>query len=135
MAQQALFSGLIFDEYDNLVETAVVGLEAQYVIDDNGFHRHIDAEEIDRQILAIFLEQLNSNRDMAVEQTMSMLGKDDLMTKAAIDASLRNIDMDQIIKQGIPGQARDMMGMMGFKIKINFHGEVIGMDAPQAPPE
>ncbi len=133
MARQALFSGLIVDEYDNLVETAVIGDEAQYVVDDDGFRRHIDAESIDRQILAIFLEQLDANRDMAVEQTMSMLGKDDLMTKAAIDASLRNIDMDQIIAQGIPAQARDMMGMMGFRIKINFHGEIIGMDAPQAP--
>ncbi len=135
MARQALFSGLIFDEYDNLVETAVIGEEAQYVIDDNGFRRHIDAEGVDRQVLAVFLEQLNDNRDMAVEQTMSMLGKDDFMTKAAIDASLRNIDMDQILAQGIPGQARDMMSMMGFRIKINFHGEVLGMDAPQAPDE
>ncbi len=133
MARQALFTGLIFDEDDNPVDTAVIGGEAQYVVDDDGFLRHIDAESVDRQVLAVFLAQLNDNRDLAVEQTMSMLGKDDLMTKAAIDASLRNIDMDQIIAQGIPAQARDMMGMMGFRIKINFHGEIISMDAPQAP--
>lgn len=133
MARQALFTGLIFDEDDNPVDTAVIGGEAQYVVDDDGFLRHIDAESVDRQVLAVFLAQLNDNRDLAVEQTMSMLGKDDLMTKAAIDASLRNIDMDQIIAQGIPAQARDMMGMMGFRIKINFHGEIISMDAPQGP--
>ncbi len=115
------------------MDTAVIGDEAQYVIDDAGFLRHVDAEAVDRQVLAIFLEQLEQNRDLAVEQTLNLMGKDDLMTKAAIEASLRNIDMDQIIAQGMPAQARDMMGMMGFRIIINFHGEVVGMDQPQLP--
>lgn len=133
MAQQTLFSGLIFDEFDNPVSTAVVGGEWQYVVDDDGFRRHIDAELIDRQILAFFLSQLEENKDLAVEQTLKMLGKDDLFTKAAVDASLRNIDMDQIMAQGIPAQARDMMGMMGFRVIINVHGDVVGMDQPAAP--
>lgn len=133
MARQALFEDLIYDETGKPVATAVIGDEAQYVIDDDGFLRHVDAESVDRQVLAIFLDQLNQNRELAVEQTLNLIGKDDLMTKAAIEASLRNIDMDQIIAQGIPAQARDMMGMMGFRIIINFHGEVIGMDQPQIP--
>lgn len=135
MSRQALFAGLVYDEDGRLIETAVVGSDTHYVIDDDGFLRHIDAEEIDRQVLAIFLEQLNENRDMAVEQTLKMMGKDDLMTKAAIDASLRNIDMDQILAQGIPAQARNMMGMMGFRIIVNFHGEVVGLDQPTLPDE
>ena len=133
MARQALFAGLIYDEAERPVDTAVIGDEAQYVIDDDGFLRHVDAEAVDRQVLAVFLEQLSQNHDLAVEQTLNLMGKDDLMTKAAIEASLRNIDMDQIIAQGMPAQARDMMGMMGFRIIINFHGEVIGMDQPQLP--
>ncbi|HID50447.1 MAG TPA: hypothetical protein EYP41_00210 [Anaerolineae bacterium] len=133
MARQALFAGLIYDEEGRPVDTAVIGDEAQYVIDDDGFLRHVDAEAVDRQVLAVFLDQLNQNHDLAVEQTLNLMGKDDLMTKAAIEASLRNIDMDQIIAQGMPAQARDMMGMMGFRIIINFHGEVIGMDQPQLP--
>lgn len=133
MSRQALFAGLVVDEQGQPVETAVVGDEAQYVIDDAGFQRHVDAEAIDRQVLAIFLEQLYANEDMAVEQTLNFLGKDDLMTKAAIEASLRNINMDQILDQGIPSQARDMMGMMGFRIIVNYHGEVVGLDQPAAP--
>jgi hypothetical protein len=132
MVRQALFDGLVYDEAGRLLETAVVGDEAQYVIDDDGFLRHIAAEEVDRQVLGIFLEQLNQNPDMAIEQTLKFMGKDDLMTKAAIEASLKNIDMDQIIAQGIPMQARNMLGMMGFRVIINFHGEVIGIDQPQS---
>ena len=38
-----------------------------------------------------------------------------------------------VIAQGIPAQARDMMGMMGFRITINFHGEVVDIAQPTAP--
>ncbi len=130
MARQAIFEGAIYDENDNLLATAVVGGEAQYVFDDDGFYRHIDAEIIDRQVLAFFLEQLQQNRDIAVQQALQMLGSDDLMTKAAVDSSLRNITMDQILAQGVPTQAREMLAMMGFRVVVNMHGEVLRMDQP-----
>lgn len=133
MARQALFAGLVYDEFDNLVETAVIGSDAHYVIDDNGFRRHIEAELVDRQVLAVFLEQLENNKELAIEQMLNMMGQDDLFTKAAIDASLRNIDMNQIIEQGIPEQARNMMGMLGFRIIIDLQGEVIKLEQPVAP--
>jgi hypothetical protein len=135
MAHQALFSGLIYDELENPVATAVVGGEAHYVVDDDGFLRHVDAELVDRQILTFFLDQLEQNKDLAVEQAMEMMGQDDLLTKAALDASLRNISADQIIAQGVPAQARDMLGMTGFRVLINVHGEVVRMDQPAAPDE
>jgi len=133
MARQALFEGLIYDEARQLVETAVIGGEANYVVDDNGFHRHISSEYVDRQVLGFFLGQLEDSKELAVEQMLKMMGKDDLFTKAAIDASLRNIDMDQIIAQGIPLQARNMMGMLGFRVIINYHGEVVKLEQPSAP--
>ena len=133
MARQVLFTGLVYDEHEVLVETVYIGSDAYYVVDDNGFHRHIDAEEVDRQVLGLFLEQLEDNKDLAVEQALKMMGRDDLFTKAAIDASMRNIDMDQLIAQGIPEQARNMMGMLGFRIIINHHGELVRLDQPSVP--
>ena len=133
MTQQALFAGLVYDELGNVVETAVVAGEAHYVIDDAGFLRHISADHVDRQVVAFFLEQLEANRDMAVEQTLNMIGKDDIFTKAAIETELNNIDMDKIIAQGIPQQARHMLGMMGFRVVINFHGELVKLEQPTLP--
>lgn len=130
MARQAMFDGLIYDEYDNPVTMTVIGGEAQYVVDDEGFHRHVDAELVDRQILAFFLDQLDQNKEQAVEQALEMLGSDDLLTKAAVDDSLRHISADQIIAQGVPAQARDMLGLLGFRVVINIHGEVVRMDQP-----
>jgi hypothetical protein len=133
MTKQALFTGLVYDERGNLIETTFVGFEPFYVVDDDGFHRHIPAGEVDRQVLSIFLQQLDENKDLAIEQALKFLGRDDLFTKAAIDASMRNIDMNQIIEQGIPEQARDMLGMLGFRIIINVHGELVGLDQPTMP--
>ncbi|MEJ2747432.1 MAG: hypothetical protein P8183_05930 [Anaerolineae bacterium] len=135
MARQAMFAGLVYDEDENLVETAVVGPDVFYVIDDNGFKRHIDSEVVDRQVLSFFLDQLEDNKELAVEQMLNMMGKDDLFTKAAIDASLRNVNMDEIIEQGVPEQARNMLGMLGFRITINLHGEVVKLDQPSIPDE
>ena len=133
MTQQALFKGLVYDEREIPLETVVIGSEAFYVVDDNGFLRHVEADEVDRHVLTIFLSHLEENKDMAVEQALRMIGKDDLFTKAAVDASMRNIDLDKIIEQGLPEQARNMMGMLGFRIIINHHGEIIRIDQPTAP--
>lgn len=135
MARQALFEGLVYDEQGEPVTTAVIGDEAHYVVNDEGFRRHIDSETVDRQVLGVFLEQLENNRDLIVEQALNMVGQDDLFTKAAIDASMRNIDMDQIIAQGIPEQARNMMAMLGLRIVINLHGDILKLDQPTAPDE
>lgn len=133
MALNALFAGLVYDEQDNLVEVTQIGSDAHYVVDDAGFHRHINTEDVDRQVLNVLLQQLEDNKDIAIEQALKFIGQDDLFTKAAVDASMRNVNVDQILKQGIPAQARDMMGMVGFRIIINLHGEVVRIDQPAAP--
>jgi hypothetical protein len=130
MARQALFSGLVVDEDGRPVPTTYVGQDAVYVIDDNGFYRHIDADQIDRQVVNVFIEQLQQNKDVAITEALKFIGQDDLFAKAALDASIDTVNPDQVIAQGIPQQARDMLGMMGFRIVINFHGEIVRLDQP-----
>ncbi len=135
MSHQALFTGLVYDEQENLVDVAFVGSDAQYVIDDNGFRRHIPAADVDRQVLHVFIDQLQDHKEIAITQALRMMGKDDLFTKAALDASIRNVNVEEILRQGIPEQARDMMGMMGFRVVIDYHGEVIRLDQPAVSDE
>lgn len=135
MARQALFATLVYDERDNPVTVKMVGGDAFYVVDDDGFLRHIESEGVDRQVLEFFLEQLEQNKDIAISQAMNMMGKDDIFTKAALDAQMRNIDADQIIEQGIPEQARNAMGMVGFRVIVNVHGDVVRIDQPAVPDE
>lgn len=133
MAHQAFFSGLIVDEDENPVETTTIGNEPFYIIDDDGFLRHIGAAEVDRQIIAFFVEQLQDHKDLAIAQVLQMLGSDDLMTKAAVESQMRNVTVEQILVQGLPSQARDMLGMMGFRVVINVHGELVRLDQPTLP--
>ena len=133
MAREALFAGLVYDENENAVATSLVGDEAHYVIDDDGFLRHVAAERVDRQILQFFIDQLQANKDVAVEQVLRMMGRDDLFTKAALDAQMRNVSTDQILEQGLPQQARDMMGMVGFRAIIDVHGDLVRLDQPALP--
>ena len=132
MANQPLFGGLIVDENGNPVDTAYVGGESMYVVDDYGFHRHIPSEQVDRQVLRLMSEQIKGNEDILSEQTAKMLGQEDIFTKAIIQNQLKNIDqqLDQVLKTGIPEEGRAYMGMMGFKVIINVHGEVVGLEQP-----
>ncbi len=137
MAEKALFAGLVVDEQDRPVPTAVVGNEAFYVIDDAGFQRHVESERIDRQVLARLAEQIRGNEELISEGTMKILGQEDIFTKAAIEASLRNLD-DQfaaMLTRGIPEEARAWLGMSGFRVIVDLHGDVVRVEQPQGPEE
>jgi hypothetical protein len=126
--RQALFTGLVYDEDGQPVETTFVGTEPHYVILDGDFKRHVAAIEVDRQVINFLQEQAEANKDMVTQGMMGMLGKDDLFTKAMIDSSLTH--MDRVMEQGLPEDARTMLGMLGFKIIVNLHGEVVNLEMP-----
>lgn len=133
MAYRPIFEGLVFDERDNRLEVSYVGDEGHYVVDDMGFRRHVSAETIDRQVMALFMSSMQDNKDLAIDQAMKMMDKDDLFTRAALDSEISNVDLDQVMQQPIPPQALDMLGMMGFKISVNYRGEITNIELPQAP--
>jgi hypothetical protein len=132
MSIKAVFAGLVVDENGQSVEVTYVGGEAMYVVNDMGFRRHISAEQVDREVLALMAGQIKGNEDLLSEQTAKMLGQDDIFSRAMIENQLKNIDkqLDQVLNTGIPEEGRAYMGMMGFKIVINVHGEVISVEQP-----
>jgi hypothetical protein len=127
--RSALFAGLIQDEDGKPVDVVMVGTVPNYVVEDAGFRRHVESEAVDRQVIEMLREQFMAHREIATEAMLEMLGKDDLFTKAMIDASIRN--MDQVIEQGLPEGARAWLGMLGFRVIINTHGEVVRLDMPE----
>lgn len=134
MSRQPLFAGLVVDESGRAAETALVGDEPCYVVDDGGFRRHIPSEQVDRAVLGQMAEMMKGSEDFLSEQTAKMIGQEDVFTKAAIEQQLKNIDkqFDQLMKTGIPEDLRAYLGMMGFKIVINMHGEVVRVEQPGA---
>ena len=140
MAQnKALFPGLVFDEYDRPVEVGQVGVESMYIVDDKGFKRHIPSEQVDRQVLNSLGDMMKGHEDLLTEQAAKMLGTDDIFSKARLEEQFKNIQsqFDEMLKLGIPEESLAYMGMTGFKIIIDIHGEVLEVIQPamEAPEE
>lgn len=130
MTNIAMFADLVVDESGQPVQVSWVGADACYVLDDGDFQRFIDAEEVDRQVIQFFKQQVEQHRDVAVRGVLQMLGKDDIFSKTAVEYSINR--MDESIGQPIPAQAREMLRAMGFQIVIDFHGEVVEIKMPES---
>jgi hypothetical protein len=137
MARHALFSGLVVDLDDRPVPVVSVGDEAFYVVDDQGFRRHIESEHVDRQVLATLKERVEGHEDLISRGTMELIGQDDIFTKAAIESSLHNLEsqFEQLLAHGLPEDARAWLGMMGFRVVIDIHGDVVRVEEPPGTPE
>ena len=127
-----MFAGLIVDEYDNPVEAVYVGEEPMYVVDDAGFRRHIEAQQIDRAVLKDMADMIEGHEDEISKQAATMLGQDDLFSQAILENQLLNIDehIETMLGAGIPEESRAYLGMAGFKIRINLHGELLEVVQP-----
>lgn len=130
--KRALFPGLVFDEQDKPAEVVYIGDEPCYVVDDDGFRRHIPSEQVDRQVLNSMSEQIEGHEDILTDQAAKMLGQEDIFSRAALLNQFKNIDsqLDQLLATGIPQDALAYLGMLGFKIVINVHGEVVDFNQP-----
>lgn len=132
MARVAVFAGLIVDEVNAPVNVTYVGGAPHYVVDDAGFLRHIPSEKIDRHVLAVMQEGVLENREVVVQGMLQYLGKDDLFTKAAVDASIGQMpeNVKTLLDTGLPEDARQWLGLMGLRVVINIHGDVLDVVMP-----
>ena len=132
MAKKPLFTGLVYDDNDQIVEITTVGTESCYIVDDAGFKRHIPSEQVDRQVLNKFRELIEGHEEIMGEQALKMLGQDDIFSRAIYIEQLKNLDkqFDQLLETGYPEEIRTYMGMTGFKVIINHHGEVLEVEQP-----
>jgi hypothetical protein len=130
MPKQALFAGLVIDENEKPVDVVYVGDEPDYVVDDDGFKRHVPAGAVDREVLARLREQILAHKDIVLDGAMKMMGRDDLFTKAMLDSSLDHMDehLERLIETGLPAGTLQWLGMMGFKVVINYHGELVRLE-------
>lgn len=133
MSKQAVFKDLVYDEFGQPVSTGWIGSEPCYIVDDDGFKRHIPAEDVDRQVWHYMQEQIEGNEDLLSEKAAEMLGQEDIFTLAALQNQLKNMDaqFDQLAQVGIPEESRLYMGMIGFRIIISIHGEVLEIIQPR----
>jgi len=137
MSKRALFEGLVVNPAGQPVTVAYVGGEAQYVVPDADFAFRVEAAGVDRQVLGALRDQILQNKEAVTEGALKMLGQEDLFTKAMVDASLNNMEANfaKLMDRGLPENARAYLGMLGFRVVLNYHGEVERLDQPGLPSE
>ena len=137
MATKAFFTGLIYDEDNNLIEAVTIGNESFYVVDDCGFKRHIEARDVDEKIIRLFTDQIGGNEEYLANAAANMTGKTDLFSMAMFKSQLKNIDkeVENLLRQGPPPGLTDMLGMTGFRVTIDMHGNIVNVNMPSAPEE
>ena len=130
--REPLFAGLVVDEYDNAVETTHVGDEPMYVVNDAGFQRHVPAEQVDKAVLQNMADMIEGHEDELSKAAAKMTGHDDIFSQALLENQLLNIEerFDEILAAGIPEEGRAYLGMTGFKVRINLHGELLEVVQP-----
>ena len=134
--KKALFEGLVFDTADQPLAVTWVGDDPSYVLDDGGFLRHIPAEDVDRQVWDALTSGISGNEDFLSEQTAKLLGQDDIFSKAVIRQQLENSkdNFEQLRATGLPQDMRNYLGMTGFRILVDFHGDVVEIKQPAITP-
>ena len=87
-----------------------------------------------QRVMEVLKAQVHAQRELVVESMLDYLQQDDLFTKAAIETSVDQMDenIEQLLQIGLPEETRSWLGMMGFRVIINLHGEVVDLDFPEA---
>ncbi|NLX43250.1 MAG: hypothetical protein GXY79_07205, partial [Chloroflexi bacterium] len=119
---QALFPGLVVNEEGEEARVVAIGGVAHYAIRDGDFYRHVEASEVDEAVLVALQETLSTMRDEVVSGVLGMMGTDDVLAKAAIEASIDNVGHS--LRRSDPTQWAPMLRMYGFRIVVDIHGSV-----------
>ena len=130
--KRALFGGLVFDTSDQPLVVTWVGDDPSYVLEDNGFLRHIPAEDVDRQVWDAITAGISGNEEFLSEQTAKLLGQEDIFSFAVIRQQIENSDdqFEKLRNTGLPQDMLNYLGMTGFRIVVDFHGDVVEIRQP-----
>jgi hypothetical protein len=129
--RKAVFPGLVYNQAGEEAPVVSIGGVAHYAIPDDGFMRHVEAFRVDNAVIAALQEQMLPMREELVQQILEMMGTDDILAKAALEASIRN--MGQSIRQSDPDQWAPLLRVYGFRIVVDVHGQVIEIIQPSPP--
>lgn len=127
---RALFADLVFNEEGQPAKEVSIGGVPHYAIPDQGFMRHVEAEYVDRQIVARLRDMIVPMRDAIVEGVIHMMGEEGLFARAAIEQAID--DMDRILEPGAVDvdEFRTALWMAKFRAVVDVHGDVVRLEIP-----
>lgn len=130
VVRRALFADLVFNEEGEPAKVVTIGDVPHYAVPDGDFLRHVEAEHVDRQIVAAIQERILAMRDIVTEGLIHMLGEEDLFTRPSIEHAIEH--MDRILEPGAVDvdELRTALWMTGFRATVDVHGELVHLELP-----
>ena len=130
VTRQALFADLVFNEEGQPCRAVYIGEIPHYAVPDGEFLRHVEAEHVDRQIVALMQERIMAMRDAITEGVIHMLGQEDLFTRPSIEHAIEH--MDRILEPGAVdvNELRTALWMTGFRAIVDVHGDLVHLETP-----
>jgi hypothetical protein len=130
VVRRALFADLVFNEEGEPARVVTIGDIPHYAVPDGDFLRHVEAEHVDRQIVAAIQERILAMRDIVTEGLIHMLGEEDLFTRPSIEHAIEH--MDRILEPGAVDvdELRTALWMTGFRATVDVHGELVHLELP-----
>ena len=130
-----LFEGLVFGEAGESLTVVGIGADWFYRLNDQGFLRHIPARQVDESVLRTIWGMMRGHEHEVAEQAMKMLGQADVFSAAVMKHRLEHPEahLEEILEHGLPEETRMWMGMIGFRVVVDYHGEVVRVEQPSAP--
>jgi hypothetical protein len=128
--RRPLFAGLIFNEEGQPAKEVYIGGVPYYAVPEEDFLRHVEAEYVDRQIVALIQERILAMRDAVTEGLMHMLGQDDVFTQASIKHAIEHMDRIFEADNVDVDELRTALWMTGFRATVNVHGDVVHLEIP-----
>ena len=135
MTRRALFADLVFNEEGQPTKVVQIGGVPHYAVPEGDFLRHVEAEYVDRQIVALIQERILAMRDIVTEGVIHMLGQEDLFTRASIEHAIENMDRILEADDVDVDELRTALWMTGFRATVNVHGDVVHLELPGWEPE
>jgi hypothetical protein len=128
--RRALFADLVFNEEGQPANVVDIGGIPHYAVPDGDFLRHVEAEAVDRQIVAELKERILPMKDAIIEGVVHMLGEEELFTRPAIEQAIEN--MDHILEPGAVDvdELRTALWMTKFRAVVNVHGDLVHLETP-----
>jgi len=130
VVRRALFADLVFNEEGQPVKAVYIGDIPHYAVPEGDFLRHVEAEYVDRQVVALIQERILALGDAVTEGVVHMLGQDDLFTRASIEHAIEH--MDRILEPGNVDvdELRTALWMTGFRVTVDVHGDIVHLEIP-----
>jgi len=99
-------------------------------VPDGDFLRHVEAEYVDRQVVAALKERILPMKDVIIEGMIHMLGQENLFTRPAIEQAIENMDRIFEIENVDVNELRTALWMTGFRVTVDVHGDVVHVETP-----